>query len=113
MVEGSLRVHIAKTPVALALDRRSCQGRLGVERVEVELRVAVHDGNASEGDANHAVHVAEVVGVALRGSVSLRPPEVADLGVKSCLTRDHDGCLVQVGRVEEGLDVDQVNLRSL
>ena len=113
VVEGSLRVHAAKTEVALALERRSGQVRVGVERVEVLLGVAGHDGNASEGDANHAFHAAEVVGVALRISVSLRPVEVADLGVKSGLGRDHDGCRVQVGRVEVGLEVDQVNLRRL
>jgi len=113
VVEGSLRVHVAKTEVALALERRSGRVRLGVERVEVLLGVAGHDGNASEGDANHADHVTEVVGVALRISVSLRPVKVADLGVKSGLGRDRDGCRVQVGRVEVGLEVDQVNLRSL
>ena len=113
VVEGDLRGHTAQAVVALALESSRGHCRLGVERIEAELGVAVHDGNASERDADHAVDLAEIVGVALRGSVSLRPVEVADLGVQSCLARDHHRSWVQVGRVEVGLEVDQVDLWSL
>jgi hypothetical protein len=113
VIEGSLRSHATKTVVALALESCRWHCRLGIERIEAELGVAVHDRNASERDADHAVHVAEVVGVALGCSVSLRPVEVADLAVQSCLSRDRHRSWAEIGRVEVGLEVDQVLLRRL
>jgi hypothetical protein len=53
------------------------------------------------------------VGVALGCSVSLRPVEVADLAVQSCLSRDRHRSWAEIGRVEVGLEVDQVLLRRL
>ena len=112
MVERNLLSHTAKAEVTLALKTSAGHIRLRVEGVEVELRVAVHDGDTSECNTNDTSDIAGEVTVALRSRVSLRPLEIANLRIQGRLAGNDDWSRVEISGVEVALDIDQVLLRG-
>lgn len=112
MVEGSRGAHVAETVINLILvEGRSV--RVRVEGIIVCLRSAAEDRDSSQRDSNDTVQVPTDLGEARGRCACQGPVELADLAIEGGLIVEVDWGGHGVLRVEVGLEVDVVLLRSL